>query len=302
MLCLSTDAAPRLPIDALVEACRARGVEGQELVIEPDDDADAVLARARAASANIVALRVRELDEASVPQIARCSAALAAPVTTPSGAVRADRVPALARAFTAAGGRLLLGHGGVLDDALGIVASLGAAGSPPSVGTAWEIEPWRLDPSETSAVLLVTRDFLGAVRLHGGGPEQRDHDGRGVGPLFTELALSGFRGPIILTPSAPALVPRWTAWLDARGASGCGHASSSRSIDLDVRDVEPRHRLETILGAYGMLVPGMKLELTVDHDPICMYYTLQANEDENTFSFQVVEHGPEVWRATVTKR
>ncbi len=302
MLSLSTEAAPRLSLAELEAACRARGLDGQELVIAPGGDVDAVLARARSAEARIVALRIEQLDAASVPAIARCSAALAAPVSVPPGAVTLGRVPDLAAAFAAAGGRLLLGHGTNLDEALELVAAIRAAGSSAALGVAWDIEPWRIDASEASAVLLATRDLLGAIRLYGGGPEQRDQDGYGVGPLMVEVALSGYTGPIILPPSSPELVERWTTWLAARGSSGCGTASSKRSIDLDVRDVEPRHRLDTILGAYRMLVPGATLELTVDHDPVCMYYTLEATEAEHSFSFEMLEHGPEVWRARVTKR
>lgn len=301
MLCLSTDAAPRLSLGAFDTACRARGLDGAELVIGASDDLDSIVARASTVGSRIVALRAPRLPEASVPWIARCSGVLAAPVSVPPRAVTVDRLASLSRAFSAMGARLLLGHGTNLDEALGLVAAIRSAGTPTSLGLAWEIHPWSLDASEASAILLATRDLLGAIRLHGGGPEQRDHDGHGVGTLFTDLALSGYAGPIILTPSAPELVERWTRWLEARGSSGCGHASSTRSIDLDVRDVEPRHRLETILGAYRMLIPGMKLELTVDHDPVCMYYTLEATEPAHSFSFHVAENGPEVWRATVTK-
>jgi uncharacterized protein (DUF2249 family) len=33
-----------------------------------------------------------------------------------------------------------------------------------------------------------------------------------------------------------------------------------------------------------------------------MYYMLEATEPEGSFAFEVVENGPEVWRARVTKR
>ena len=81
-----------------------------------------------------------------------------------------------------------------------------------------------------------------------------------------------------------------------------GHAASASHVELDVREVEPRDRLDTILGAYRGLSRGSMLRLTVDHDPVCMYYTLQATEPEGSFSFEIVAHGPEVWRAEVRKR
>ncbi len=71
---------------------------------------------------------------------------------------------------------------------------------------------------------------------------------------------------------------------------------------LDVRPVEPKDRLDCIMGAYHGLAEGEALELTVDHDPKCMYYTLRATEGEETFSFAYLEDGPEVWRVRVDKR
>ena len=171
------------------------------------------------------------------------------------------------------------------------------------LGLAWEIEPASASLEVASAVLFATRDLLGLVRLHGGGPEQRLQDGRGVGPVLGELALSGYTGPIVLCPSSrdARTLDLWARWAESRGSSGCGHAASTREHALDMRDVEPRDRLDTILGAYGTLVPGATLHLTLDHDPTCMYYTLEATEPPRSFEFHVVENGPEVWRAEVTR-
>lgn len=73
-------------------------------------------------------------------------------------------------------------------------------------------------------------------------------------------------------------------------------------VMLDVRPVEPKDRFETIMGAYHSLVTGVTLELVVDHDPECMYYTLRATQGEETFTFDYLEKGPEVWRVEVTRR
>lgn len=78
--------------------------------------------------------------------------------------------------------------------------------------------------------------------------------------------------------------------------------STSTHNELDVRPVEPKHRLETIMGAYESLPAGGTLELTVDHDPKCMYYTLGAMHGEETFTFEPRENGPELWRVEVQKR
>jgi uncharacterized protein (DUF2249 family) len=70
---------------------------------------------------------------------------------------------------------------------------------------------------------------------------------------------------------------------------------------LDVRPTEPKNRFETIMGAYGSLPPGSTLELVVDHDPRCMYYTLQATEGDESFTFHYLEDGPDIWRVEVTR-
>jgi uncharacterized protein (DUF2249 family) len=74
----------------------------------------------------------------------------------------------------------------------------------------------------------------------------------------------------------------------------------AKRIEVDVREVEPKHRFETIMTAYEALVAGATMELVVDHDPRCMYYTLQATRDE-PFTFAYLDEGPEVWRVEVTR-
>ncbi len=73
-------------------------------------------------------------------------------------------------------------------------------------------------------------------------------------------------------------------------------------IALDVRSVPPRARLETIMSAYRRLAPGEVLELVVDHEPSCMYYTLLAEQGAEAFRFTYLVRGPEVWRVRVEKR
>ncbi len=301
-LVLSGAAAPGLAPIELYAACKARGLEGVELVLGPDDDALAVAEAASASGACVVALRVEAVEARSAPKIARASWKLGVPVSAPPEGVRLESLPSLAAVFAQAGGRLLLGHGTVLDEALARVDAIRAAGSPASIGLAWEIRPRVEDLREASATLFAARGHLGLVRLHGGGPEQSVQDGRGVGSIFVDLALSAYAGPIVLCPSRPEEVPRWSRWLTSKRGAGCGSRLDARTVALDVRDVEPRDRLDTILGAYRSLVPGATLTLTVDHDPSCMYHTLHATEPEGAFRFRVLEHGPEVWRAEVTKR
>lgn len=70
---------------------------------------------------------------------------------------------------------------------------------------------------------------------------------------------------------------------------------------LDVRPVEPRDRFDRIMGAYEALPHGGTLDLTVDHEPACMYYTLRALHGHDSFRFEYIEQGPEVWRVEVRR-
>ena len=76
---------------------------------------------------------------------------------------------------------------------------------------------------------------------------------------------------------------------------------SQTTVDLDVRPVEPKDRFEQIMGTYEALEPGESMQLTVDHDPLCMYYTLRATRGDESFAFEYLEHGPETWRVVVTR-
>ena len=72
-------------------------------------------------------------------------------------------------------------------------------------------------------------------------------------------------------------------------------------MQLDVRPVEPKDRYERIIGAYESLGVEQALELTVDHDPQCMYYALKATRGDDAFAFEYLERGPETWRVRVKK-
>ena len=73
-------------------------------------------------------------------------------------------------------------------------------------------------------------------------------------------------------------------------------------VALDVRPVEPKDRFERIMGAYEALGVQQTLELIVDHDPKCMYYTLRATRGDDAFAFVYLENGPETWRVRVTRK
>lgn len=70
---------------------------------------------------------------------------------------------------------------------------------------------------------------------------------------------------------------------------------------LDVRSVEPKDRFELIMGTYEALTKGATMELIVDHDPECMYFTLKATRGDEAFDFHYLEKGPIDWRVLVKK-
>ncbi len=72
-------------------------------------------------------------------------------------------------------------------------------------------------------------------------------------------------------------------------------------VMLDVREVSPRDRFERIMAAYEGLSLEDTLELTVDHDPECMYFTLAGTRGTDSFAFRYLERGPLLWRVEVTK-
>lgn len=73
----------------------------------------------------------------------------------------------------------------------------------------------------------------------------------------------------------------------------------SAMVQLDIRPVEPKDRFDRIMGAYESLEAHQTLELTVDHDPKCMYYALRATRGDEAFAFEYLEDGPETWRVRV---
>jgi uncharacterized protein (DUF2249 family)/iron-sulfur cluster repair protein YtfE (RIC family) len=67
---------------------------------------------------------------------------------------------------------------------------------------------------------------------------------------------------------------------------------------LDVRDLAPAARHETIFDAYRALAPGTGFVLVNDHDPKPLGYQFEA-EHAGQFTWQYLESGPEVWRVRI---
>jgi uncharacterized protein (DUF2249 family) len=70
---------------------------------------------------------------------------------------------------------------------------------------------------------------------------------------------------------------------------------------LDVRTIEPRQRHPLIFTTFSDLAPGEAFELVNDHDPKPLYYQFQA-EMADSFAWDYLEQGPDVWRVRISKR
>lgn len=126
-------------------------------------------------------------------------------------------------------------------------------------------------------------------------------------PLAAAAERDGADLDALLAALREALAADGTGTAAGAGAVPAAEAARAREAAppptvrlLDVTPVEPKDRLETILRAYDGLAPGETLELVVDHDPMCVYYTLRA-EREPGVGIEYLEPGPERWRVRVTR-
>lgn len=298
-LAISRRAAPDLRLSQLCALSVERGLDGVELVERDLDD----FAALDAAKGSVVAFHLESLAAISSRSTALVAARLGAPVVAARGAVEHASIEALDAVYRAAGARLFVSCGTAVEEAALLVEAIARASS---VSLAWSIDTKRDDLREAPAVLLATTGSLGYIRMRGGGPELADEDVSGTGELVSAVALSGYSGVLTIAPTSDDRLDAWGAWLAGKVKNGCGSAHAKKKsrtdIDLDIRPVEPRNRMETILGAYRSLATGRTLRVTFDHDPSCMFYTLKATEPEGSFTFERKDDGPEVWSAHVTKR
>jgi uncharacterized protein (DUF2249 family) len=68
--------------------------------------------------------------------------------------------------------------------------------------------------------------------------------------------------------------------------------------DLDVRDLPPARRHETIFETYQALAPGAGFVLVNDHDPKPLRYQFEA-EHPGEFTWDYLENGPQAWRVRI---
>ena len=315
---LSASADPDYRIVELLDACHRRGLRGIELVSDAECDLPRALAPADLGElaqllsrhdCPVTGLYVADLDEICSLETAQLSARVAAPVVAPPGVIPAALLDDLDALYAAARGRLLVSHRTLAGEASALLETIERQRLE-RVGLAWEVRPAGEDLREARSLVERFAGHLEYLRLFGAGPEQRTTDGLGLGPLVVELTRVRYAGPFVLCPSDRSQRAVWQKWMESSKPTGCGSAAHKEERRreraqrqwLDVRDVEPKDRIEHVLGAYSSLPTGVPLELTLDHDPRCMYYTLEATHPGADFSFDYLEQGPTVWRVQVTKR
>lgn len=227
---LSSAAAPRLPLDALLDACGRRGLAALELVcghahgVDAGTDAgalEAVLRRVKEHGVRVAALAQAGPDTGAAEAMLRLAARAGVPALLRAADFAPADLRALARVSAGAGGRVLLLHG--TDPAAVHPLRRAAEGMPEgAAGLAWEFDPGTADPAAIPAVLRAAGTLLHYVRYLGGGPDASAETGPGAGALLGRLALSHYAGPLILGPGASAPADAWLPWLSRRGGWGCG--------------------------------------------------------------------------------
>ena len=70
---------------------------------------------------------------------------------------------------------------------------------------------------------------------------------------------------------------------------------------LNVSVIEPRFKHSTIFEKFDSKFPGDALIIHNDHDPKPLYYQLLAERGQ-TFTWEYLENGPEIWRVKIAKR
>lgn len=99
---------------------------------------------------------------------------------------------------------------------------------PASMPFAWQVDESVPEFAGDAARLLRHGSGPAFIRLVGGGPETALQDGRGVGALMRVLALAGYAGPLVVTPSSHRYRVAWASWLGRRGGWGCGGSGDAK--------------------------------------------------------------------------
>lgn len=73
------------------------------------------------------------------------------------------------------------------------------------------------------------------------------------------------------------------------------------AAQVDARLYEPKDKHVTIFNTFEALQSGESMELINDHDPRPLHYQFII-ERPDTFEWEYLEEGPEVWRVAITRK
>ncbi len=73
------------------------------------------------------------------------------------------------------------------------------------------------------------------------------------------------------------------------------------AAQVDARQYEPKDKHPIIFHTFEALKSGDSMELINDHDPRPLHYQF-IMERPDTFLWEYLEEGPEVWRVSITKK
>lgn len=82
--------------------------------------------------------------------------------------------------------------------------------------------------------------------------------------------------------------------------SGLGDDGYMLVNSFDIRPYEPAERHERFYKAFADIKAGEAFEFINDHDPLPLYYQMEA-ESKEPFKWEYLEKGPEVWKVKVIK-
>jgi len=209
---LSSEAAYGASLDDLVATCARRGLAALELTLTNQVTADQLFRYFDADAA--VRLSGLMSDDASAERrLATLSRDVGAPIIVRSPDRHAG-IRHVLNIIEYGGTALLLVKG----PAPVWLDSVTAAG----IGFAWQVDESNPDPAGDAELIMRRVQHIEYVRLAGGGPETMMQEGRGIAGLMRTLALAGYNGPLILTPTSQRFRLAWSAWLGRRGGWGCG--------------------------------------------------------------------------------
>lgn len=217
---LGSGADAQASVPELAAACARRGLSALE--VDAGDGA-AIDSLANVASADLgqgVTLASIVADEAHTALATVIARRLAVPLVLDRGHDNAAAAAAAGRAASAGVVALPLMQG----PASGWLGLL-----PASMPFAWQVDESVSDPAGDADRIMRQNGRPGSIRLVGGGPEAALQHGRGVGATLRVLALAGYDGPLIVTPSSRKYRVAWASWLGRRGGWGCGSAGEGNT-------------------------------------------------------------------------